>query len=812
MKIEDIRTLMEDQLKASRALKARIRELEDAPHRPLAVVSTALRLPGGLDTPQAYWDFLLGDTDALSAIPADRTGLRAVHDDRPDRPGRSYVARAGFLTDIDRFDPGFFGISQREAETLDPQQRLLLETSWEAMERAGIAVRRQDRLNAGVFIGIMSSEYLERLSGRQDKTAIDPYYGTGGGHAMAAGRISHTLGLSGPAVAVDTACSSSLVALHLAAQSLRRDECRYALVGGANLILSADLMVSLCQSKALAPDGRSKAFTAAADGYGRGEGAGVLLLMRLEDALSEDRPVLAVLRGTAVGHDGASSGLTVPNGPAQQEVIRAAYRDAGIAPHEVGAVEAHGTGTSLGDPIEVGALDAVLGSGAPGRTAPLAVGSVKSRLGHLEAASGIAGLIKVVLMLRHGRIPAALQAHDGELNPLIPWDRTGIDIPRRARDWPAALPRRIAGISAFGMSGTNAHAVLEAHRPAPPTAPPATGPAAARPELLTLSAKTPESLRHLAAALAEHLDRTPPALLPSLCHTLRTGRTPFEHRAAVTGRTGAELAGRLTAAAAAAAAAPAPASGRTAPRLRVLPDSPLLTGALDALDAAHPGAAPRTGPPRERLAALLRALGLRVREDPEPAPPGAPAQLVLGEQVLPLATGDPAAAPALLLDALAASFTAGADLRADALRPPGARILDDLPTYPFRRRRCWIEEPPPPTATATAPATAPAVPLAAPPAPEPGAHTQGISDFLLAELTQVLRAEDPVPLDGTFLEVGGDSFTAMQITMSLEERYGVEVPLEEFSEEVPLATLFERLAGHVRAAGAHPGLAQERTA
>ncbi len=415
MELDDVRALMQEQLKLSRDLKARVRELEGARHAPLAVVGTALRLPGGLRTPQEYWDFLLGDQEALTAIPQDRPGLRAVYDARQDHPGTSYVDRGGFLSGIAEFDPNFFGISRREADALDPQQRLLLETAWEAMERAGIAIRRQERLDAGVFVGIMTADYTDRLAGQDDKSGIDPYYGTGGGHSMAAGRVSYAMGLSGPAISVDTACSSALVALHTAAQSLRRDECRYALVGGANIFFSPDLMVSLCQSKALAPDGRSKAFLDSADGYGRGEGVGMVVLMRLADAEREGRPILAVLRGTAVNHDGASSGLTVPNGPAQQEVLRAALADAGVAAQDVGYVETHGTGTALGDPIEAGALDAVLGSGAPGRRTPVAIGSVKARIGHLESAAGIAALIKVVLMLGHGRIPASVTEADASL-------------------------------------------------------------------------------------------------------------------------------------------------------------------------------------------------------------------------------------------------------------------------------------------------------------------------------------------------------------------------------------------------------------
>ncbi|MEO1155339.1 MAG: polyketide synthase, partial [Pseudomonadota bacterium] len=388
MNAQDLRPLVEQQLALSRRLKARIKQLEDDRSAPLAVVGLGMRFPGGITTPEQYWDFLTSDRDAVREIPEDRKGLRAVYDAQRDKPGASYVQHGCFLDNVDQFDARFFGISNREAEALDPQQRLLLETAWEAMERAGIPIRRGDRLPVGVFVGIMASEYGQRRTGQADKTEIDPYFGTGGGHCFAAGRVSYAMGFSGPAISVDTACSSSLVALHLAAQSLRQKECRYAIVGGTNLMFSGDLMISLCQSGALAPDGRCKTFTKDADGYGRGEGIGALALMRLSDAEADGHPILAVLRGTATNHDGASSGLTVPNGAAQRDVIKAALADGRIDPTEIGMVEAHGTGTELGDPIEANALDAVLGTGAGQRSAKLCVGNVKTRIGHLEAASG----------------------------------------------------------------------------------------------------------------------------------------------------------------------------------------------------------------------------------------------------------------------------------------------------------------------------------------------------------------------------------------------------------------------------------------
>ncbi|HXR69799.1 beta-ketoacyl synthase N-terminal-like domain-containing protein [Actinocrinis sp.] len=810
--------LMEEQLKLSKQLKARIRELEAARTAPLAIVSTALRLPGGLNSAEDYWDFLLGDRDVISEIPEDRPGLRAVFDPKQNTPNHSYVERAGFLSDVAQFDPAFFGMSQREAESTDPQQRLLLETAWEAMERAGIPVRRRDRINAGVFVGIMTSEYGDRLTNRTGDREVDPYYGTGGGLSMAAGRVSYVMGFSGPAVSVDTACSSSLVALHLGAQALRRGECRYALVGGANLIFSPDLMVSLCQNQALAPDGRSKTFTAAADGYGRGEGVGVAVLMRLDDAEREGRPILAVLRGSAVMHDGASSGLTVPNGNAQQEVIRAALADAGVAAHEVGAVETHGTGTSLGDPIEVGALDAVIGAGAPGRSVPALLSTLKSRLGHLEGAAGIAALIKVVLMLQHGVVPTAVAPDAGPLNEYIPWDRVRLAVPRTQTPWPVEYERRIAGVSAFGMSGTNAHAILEAYTPVSAASSEQLAGASSVPQLVTLSAKNATSLTELVSATASYLVGTAREQLASAAHTLRAGRAPFEHRVAVVGASGGELAEKLAVAVGHASKVTAK-NAQTSVTLRVGSGVVRLSAGINALSVAYPMLAAVVGgedqPPAERIKRLLQALGLRVKaEQRTPALGAAAAEIAWGEQVFPLITEDPAASPANLLNALAAIFVDGADLRLDALRPTGAAILGDLPTYVFRRKRCWIDEPQPRSSVP--------VPRAAASSGESPAATESesesesaadagetaqaaldqelIHEYLISELMNIMHAEEALDRTETFLEVGGDSFTAMQLTMSIEERYQVEIPLDDFNEDLQISVLIDRLTRRIIAA------------
>jgi acyl transferase domain-containing protein len=786
----EIRRLMEDQLKLSQRLRARVRELEDERHAPLAVVGMGLRFPRSLRSPEEYWDFLRGGGTALSGIPEDRPGLRAVYDPAVGRPGTSYVDRAGFLSDIAHFDAEFFGVSQREAKLLDPQQRLLLETSWEALERAGIAVRRSDRLPVGVYLGIMASEYLDRIEDAGDTRLIDPYFTTGGGLCFGAGRISYVMGFSGPVVSVDTACSSSLTALHLAVRGLRDGDCRYALVCGSNLVLSAGLMVSLCQTRALSPDGRSKSFLASANGYGRAEGVGAVVLMRLADAEREGRPILAVVRGTAANHDGAASGLTAPNGPAQQEVIRGALADARVDAKDVGWIEAHGTGTVLGDPIEVGALDGVLGAAVRERGVPLAIGSVKSRLNHMEAASGIAALIKTVLMLRHGEIPAAADDADGELNPHIPWDRLGFTVPRRNQPWPRSLPRRVAGINSFGMSGTNVHVILEAYDDAGTGPRPAHGP---RPELLTLSAKDPAALADLAVAVGDRLERADPVRTAAICHTLRTGRAPLGYRLAVTGTTPAELAGRL----AAAVRPTAPAAPVRSITLRVGSDDERVADGIAALTAAFPalGEAP-AGAPADRLAHLFGRLGPRPRVRRGSVAAGAAAGVEWSTdsatRSFPVVTDRPDAAPSLLLDALAALFADGADLRLDALRAPGARLADDLPTYPFRRRRFWIDEPLAPADTVhTDPAADTALSL-----PEPH-DRDGMRAHLMNVLKEVLHAQDELDPDISLLDVGGDSFIFTLYLTKVEEHFETGAPPEDLPIDVPISELVDRLADHI---------------
>ncbi|MBC7368277.1 MAG: AMP-binding protein, partial [Undibacterium sp.] len=451
--------------------------------RAIAIIGLGCRFPGGAVQPGAFWNMLCAGTDAVGDIPPERWDVDAFYDADPEKPGRMYVRRGAFLGDVSGFDPEFFGISPREAAGIDPQHRLLLELAWEALEHAAIAPGSLSGQETGVFIGVSFDDYARLAAQSGDPTRIDAYSALGAARSLAAARLSYHLGLQGPSLVVDTLCSSSLLAVHLAMRSLRAGECRTALAGGANLILTPDATIASCKLRALAPDGRCKTFDASANGYARGEGAGLVVLKRLRDAQADGDPILAVLRGSAVNHDGKSNGLTAPNGLAQEALLRRALADAGAAPTEVAYIEAHGTGTVLGDPIEVQAIGRVYG---PDRSAdaPLLLGAVKSNLGHLESAAGVAGLIKTVLALQHAEIPANL--HFTTPNPHIPWDPLPLRIVNRATAWPAA--RRLAGVSSFGLGGTNVHVLLEA-APAPR---PALAASLERPRhLFTVSGRTP---------------------------------------------------------------------------------------------------------------------------------------------------------------------------------------------------------------------------------------------------------------------------------------------------------------------------------
>jgi len=520
-------------LMAVDSMKAKLDEATRARTEPIAIVGMGCRFPGAADSAEALWQMLREGRDAITPVPADRWDADALYDPDPDAPGKSVTRSGGFVGGVDQFDAGFFNLSPREADSLDPQQRLLLEVAWEALEHAGIAADRLNGTPGGVFIGLCSSEYAHLLAGR-DPGAIDSYMVSGTAHATAAGRLSFLLGLQGPAVAVDTACSSSLVAVHLACQALRAKESNLVLAGGVNRILTPEASITFSRARMLAPDGRCKTFDAAADGYGRAEGCGVVVLKRLSDALAANDTIWALIRGSAVNQDGRTSGLTVPNGPAQRAVIEAALRHAGLSPAEIGYVEAHGTGTALGDPIEVGALAQVFG----GRPQPVALGSVKTNIGHTEGAAGIAGLIKAALCLHHGEVPASLHFH--RLNPLIDQD-AAVRVPTRHGPWPQP-GRRAAGVSSFGFSGTNAHVVLEA---APSTPAPVSAPTPRQPRLVVVSGASEAAVRAQAEAVAHALTGLDGAAFAEACTTLMDGRAQWPFRLAVIATDGAEAAAAL---------------------------------------------------------------------------------------------------------------------------------------------------------------------------------------------------------------------------------------------------------------------------
>jgi acyl transferase domain-containing protein len=483
----------------------------------IAVIGMGCRFPGARG-PGVFWELLRDGVDAITEVPLDRWDINSYYDPTAGTPGKMSTRWGGFLEAVDVFDHEFFSISPLEAASMDPQQRLLLEVGWESLEHAGLVPKSLAGTSTGVFIGISSNDYA-RLHAE-----ANAYAGTGNALSIAANRLSYLLDLRGPSWAVDTACSSSLVAVHQACQSLRNRECSLALAGGVNLILSPQVTVAFSQAQMMAADGRCKTFDAAADGYVRSEGCGLVVLKRLADAQRDGDSILAVIRGSAVNHDGGSNGLTAPSGPAQQEVIHQALAAAELSPEQVSYIEAHGTGTLLGDPIEVQALGAVF---APGRSPehPLLLGSVKANIGHLEAAAGIAGLIKTVLALQHRLIPS--QLHFKTPNPHIAWPELSLRVPADNYIWPRNGTPLFAGVSSFGFGGTNAHVIVE-QAPAGTQSPPLP-----LPQLLFLSTKTPDALRALAQRYRDDLETLPKEHLAPLCVSSHTQRTHFSERLAV---------------------------------------------------------------------------------------------------------------------------------------------------------------------------------------------------------------------------------------------------------------------------------------
>ncbi|MDD2760296.1 MAG: aminotransferase class III-fold pyridoxal phosphate-dependent enzyme [Methylomonas sp.] len=543
--------LMQNALREIRNLRAKVDELEKQHHEAIAVVGLGCHFPGGADDPQKFWQLLVDGVDAVVEVPSERWDIDRYYDADPDAPGKMHCRYGGFLqARLDQFDPQFFGMTPREALSLEPQQRLLLETTWQVLENANIAPDSLFKTKTGVYVGMAAGDYAHKVLNAEPRY-LDAYYETGNALSVAAGRLSYLLGATGPGMVVDTACSSSLVALHLACQALRNGECDLAIVGGVNALVSPANSIAFSSAHMLSADGRCKTFAASADGYGRGEGCGVVILKRLQTAIDDKDTVLAVIRGSAVNQDGASGGLTVPNGVSQQVVVKQALANAGIEPRQVSYIEAHGTGTRLGDPIEINALAEVFGKQAEARQTPLWVGSVKTNFGHLEAAAGIAGFIKTVLSLQHRHLPKHL--HFDQASPHIDWQRMPIRVAAEGGAWPEQNGSRIAGVSSFGFCGTNAHVIVEQYR-ADEVASEADG----APYLLLLSARTDTALAELTGAYRRFLHTEP--RLNDVAIASAIGRNHYHKRRAVVGASSEQLQQALAADSALAGEAVNPAS------------------------------------------------------------------------------------------------------------------------------------------------------------------------------------------------------------------------------------------------------------
>lgn len=522
-------TSVKQALWALQAARKKIDALEKQQTEPIAIIGMGCRFPGNISSPQDFWELLNSGKDTIATIPDTRWDGKAFYSPSYDDAGKIITTQGSFFSKVQESDPEFFGISPREAKNMDPQQHLLLEVCWESLEHANIVPESLAGSRTGVFIGICNQDY-SRLSMSREKTEIDAYMTTGMAHSVASGRLSYTLGLEGPCLAIDTACSSSLVSVHLACQSLRNLECDLAITGGVNLTLSPETSIDFSRNRMLSPDGKCKAFASDANGFGRGEGCGLVVLKRLSDVDPQRDQVLALIRGSAVNQDGSSSGLTAPNGPSQQRVIQQALKNANVQARQIDYIEAHGTGTSLGDPIEIGALAEVF-SGVRTTKDPLKIGSVKTNVGHMEGAAGISGLLKVVLALQHKVLPAHLNC--AEQNPHIPWDSLPFEITHERQDWHANNKTRMAGVSSFGFSGTNSHVILE-EAPLSDRITAASATLGHRPfQILNISARSPKALNAQVSRFTQLLQRTPAEVLTALCLAASLHRTHFENRLSI---------------------------------------------------------------------------------------------------------------------------------------------------------------------------------------------------------------------------------------------------------------------------------------
>ena len=753
-------------LAAIEQLQARLIEAERIRTEPIAIVGLGCRLPGGASTPESYWQLLVDGVDAVREVPPERWNLSQWYDPDPAVAGRMYSRHGGFLDDVAGFDAGFFRISPREAQSMDPQQRLLLEVTWEALEDAGLAPDQLRGSATGVFVGLTTTDYAHLLL-QAGPGALDAHFFTGNPANAAAGRIAYTYGFRGPAVAIDTACSSSLVALHQACASLRLGECRVALAGGVNLVLAPETTVAVCRTRALSPDGRCRTFGADANGFVRSEGCGILVLKRLSTALEDGDRIRAVIRGSAVNQDGASSGFTVPSGTAQQDVIRLAL--GALSPASVDYLEAHGTGTPLGDPVEVAAAAAVLGEGRQADR-PLYIGSAKANIGHAEAAAGVAAVIKAVLALEHAEIPPHL-AGDA-LNPHIDWATLPLRVPRTRVPWPDRQGVRRAGVSAFGASGTNAHAVLEQ---APAVRAPEAQ-ASEGPWLLLLSARSRAALLALARRYAASMASLPPDDLSAFCTTAATRRAHLPERAALVVESREDACRQLEALIERLLRADTPpASAVIAPGVGFFAAGVEAAPLVQHLSSAYPAfrqALERDdqgGTPESAFSDLLRAWGLEPTAMPD-------------LDGVDAADTNPRGR---LWRLLAAAYLGGAAPDWKAVMPAARPV--PLPLYPFQHTPYWI----PVTQNQTSPA------ITAVAAPDPGTTRTQVLERLRGHIAGLLQAPaSEISVELPFLEMGADSLVMVDAIGIIEKEFGVKLAIRRFFEDL---SSIDALATHIAA-------------